>query len=406
MREDIKQRIEKIDAGQSPSGYKTHHRVGVLPSDWDMKPLGEVSVQLTEKAGDQELETLSISAGVGFVNQAQKFGKELSGKQYVNYTVLRRGDFSYNKGNSKTYPQGCIYRLEEREIAAVPNVFNSFRLLDSICNSDFYVHLFINGFMNHQLYRLINAGVRNDGLLNLYSDDFYGCLLPIPPLTEQHKIAEILNHCDKVIDLKQQLIEEERKRKKWLQQKLFAPKDVLCKPLGDLCIIIMGQSPDSKSYNIQKEGVPLIQGNADIIDRSPSPRNYTSAPTKMCMKGDIILSVRAPVGMVSRTDISACLGRGVCAIRAKEYRDYLYQFLLFFENKWGQISQGSTFDAVSRNEIVKIMVPIVDDIEETANLLMSVDTKISLLESELIQWQQKKKALMQLLLTGIVRVSV
>ncbi len=228
----------------------------------------------------------------------------------------------------------------------------------------------------------------------------------MPSLKEQKRIVEILNYCSKVIELKQQLIEEEHNRKKWLQQKLFAPKDALCKPLGDLCIIIMGQSPDSKSYNIQKEGVPLIQGNADISDRSPSPRNYTSAPTKMCMKGDIILSVRAPVGMVSRTDISACLGRGVCAIRAKDYGDYLYQFLLFFENKWGQISQGSTFDAVSGNEIVKIMVPIVDDIEETANVLMSVDTKISLLESELSQWQQKKKALMQLLLTGIVRVSV
>jgi type I restriction enzyme S subunit len=71
---------------------------------------------------------LSITAGVGFVNQAEKFGKEIAGAQYQNYTVLHKGDFSYNKGNSKTYPQGCIYMLEDRTKAAVPNVFNSFSL--------------------------------------------------------------------------------------------------------------------------------------------------------------------------------------------------------------------------------------------------------------------------------------
>lgn len=130
MREDIKKRIEAVRHGEVPEGY-AETAAGCIPVDWSSAPLSEISTILSEQAGDREFETLSISAGIGFVNQAEKFGKELSGKQYTKYTVLRRGDFAYNKGNSKRYPQGCTYMLRERDEAAVPNVFE---LLKDILN--------------------------------------------------------------------------------------------------------------------------------------------------------------------------------------------------------------------------------------------------------------------------------
>ena len=86
-----------------PPGYH-HTNAGVLPNEWTSRPLGSIVEEITETAGTRKIETVSISAGVGFVNQAEKFGKELSGKQYEKYTVLHRGDFSYNKGNSNLYP--------------------------------------------------------------------------------------------------------------------------------------------------------------------------------------------------------------------------------------------------------------------------------------------------------------
>lgn len=154
-----------------------------------------MQLSLTERAGQDKYETVSISAGIGFVNQAEKFGKELSGKQYEKYIVLHQGDFSYNKGNSRTSPQGCIYRLNDRETAAVPNVFESFRIEGQ--NADYYEQLFLSGFLNKQLYSKINRGVRDDGLLNLTGKDFYSCIVPVPPIAEQKKIAEILAQCDK-----------------------------------------------------------------------------------------------------------------------------------------------------------------------------------------------------------------
>ena len=85
--------------------------------------------------------------------------------------------------------------------------------------------------------------------------------------------------------------------------------------LGATCKLIMGQSPDSKSYNDEGDGYYLIQGNADIKYRLTSPRQWTNEPTKICEVGDIILTVRAPVGAVARSIHNACIGRGVCVIR-------------------------------------------------------------------------------------------
>ena len=172
--------------------------------------------------GTRKIETVSISAGIGFVNQAEKFGRELSGKQYEQYIVLHKGDFSYNKGNSNIYPQGCIYRLNNRTEAAVPNVFESFRV--SVGNPDYYEQLFLSGFLNRQLYSKINRGVRDNGLLNLKGKDFYSCEVPYPPLAEQERIAEILIQCDRVIELKEQKLDELKQLKKEFLRKMFPAK--------------------------------------------------------------------------------------------------------------------------------------------------------------------------------------
>lgn len=185
-------------SGTISEGYKMT-AIGIIPLDWDLKPLGMIVDEITQTAGTEKYETVSISAGIGFVNQAKKFGKELSGSQYEKYIVLHKGDFSYNMGNSQKYPQGCIYRLTDRETAAVPNVFESFRIKDGV--ADYFEQLFVGGFLNRQLFAKINHGVRDNGLLNLTGKDFYSCKVQFPPIKEQKKIAEILVQYDKIINL-------------------------------------------------------------------------------------------------------------------------------------------------------------------------------------------------------------
>lgn len=125
----------------------------------------------------------------------------------------------------------------------------------------------------------------------------------------------------------------------------------------------MGQSPDSNSYNSDCVGVPLVQGNADITDGVTTPLRYTSQPTKVCKKGSILLSVRAPVGTVCIADREVCLGRGVCAINS-ENNAFVRQLFLYLEPSWKTIEQGGTFTAISRNDIANVEVTIPNDAAE------------------------------------------
>jgi type I restriction enzyme S subunit len=153
------------------------------------------------------------------------------------------------------------------------------------------------------------------------------------------------------------------------------------KTLKEITEIKMGQSPSSKSYNLDQKGLPLIQGNADIINRLSKPRQWTDSPTKTCDITDILLTVRAPVGAVAKSIHKACIGRGVCSIKNNAFSDleFLYQLLLWFEPKWGSIEQGSTFTAVSGQDIrnLKVLIPnsIVEQ-KKIADFLILIDKSV------------------------------
>jgi type I restriction enzyme S subunit len=179
------------------------------------------------------------------------------------------------------------------------------------------------------------------------------------------------------------------------------------KILDDISTINMGQSPSSSSYNTEMIGMPLIQGNADIKNRISFPRNWTSEPTKICEIGDLILTVRAPVGAVAKSNHKACIGRGVCSIKNKANSniDFIYQFLLDFENKWSALEQGSTFTAVSGSEIknLKLNIPSLEEQTKIANFLSSVDEKLNLLKEKKSLLEDYKKGIMQKIFNQEIR---
>lgn len=158
---------------------------------------------------------------------------------------------------------------------------------------------------------------------------------------------------------------EEKKKNPELRFEGFT-NDWEIKPLENIAEIIMGSSPKSANYNDKKVGLPLLQGNADIKERISYPRIYTLEVTKECEPGDILLSVRAPVGTVAKSIHKACIGRGISAIRSKENnsQEYLYQWMYSFESSWEKISQGGTFDAVNSDEIKQLNIPIPVAVEQ------------------------------------------
>jgi len=173
----------------------------------------------------------------------------------------------------------------------------------------------------------------------------------------------------------------------------------------------MGSSPSSKAYNDKAVGLPLIQGNADIKKRKSEPRLFTTEVTKECDVGDILLSVRAPVGEASISIHHACIGRGIASIKSNnpQQHGFLYQWLLWHEPRWDRLSQGSTFSAVNGNDIRSMPLLLPSKIEEQqriASLLSSSDQEIDIWQQKVEYLKQEKKALMQQLLTGKRRVTV
>lgn len=194
-------------------------RVGTFPPRWPLKPLSEVSAPVKRKSSGGNHPVMTISAKSGFLMQSDKFSRDMAGRSVERYTLLHEGEFAYNKGNSKTAPYGCVFRLD-RPTALVPFVYYCFALKPGL-DPEFYEHLFAAGALNHQLSRLINSGVRNDGLLNLYSDDFYSCRVPVPPIDEQRKIARAMTAAKQELALLDEDIEALTRQKRGLMQKLL-----------------------------------------------------------------------------------------------------------------------------------------------------------------------------------------
>ena len=409
-----------VNTERIPNGYHITE-AGILPTEWQVKKLNEVVTELTERAGQDMYETVSISAGIGFVNQAEKFGKELSGKQYEKYIVLHKGDFSYNKGNSKTSPQGCIYRLNDRESAAVPNVFESFRIKEQ--DADYYEQLFLSGFLNRQLYSRINRGVRDDGLLNLTGKDFYSCMVPVPPIDEQKQIAKILAQCDKVIELKQQLIAEEEKKNQWLLEFVYKLSGVQHTkiPLKNCGKWFSGGTPDKRNNDYWDHGTIKWVSSQEVKETHIQDTTYkithkaiAESTTAIAPAYSLLLVTRSgilkhsiPVAYISE---DMAINQDIKALIPKEGIDYYYllSYLKYKEKELVStyVKTGTTVESIIMNLFLKLEVPFPSYEEQIriSNVIRCNDKKLQALAEEVECWKEKKKALMQVLLTGTVRV--
>lgn len=162
--------------------------------------------------------------------------------------------------------------------------------------------------------------------------------------------------------------------------------------LEEFAEINMGQSPVSSSYNENEDGLPFFQGKADFGKINPKAKVWCNKPTKIAEKDDILMSVRAPVGDLNIATAKCCIGRGLAGIRAKKdkcYFKYLFYFLRSKYNELNQMSTGSTFKAISKNNILNIEgnIPeikeqkiIVSKLDKFQDLIIKTEEQIELLD--------------------------
>jgi type I restriction enzyme, S subunit len=398
-------------------GYKQTD-FGIIPDDWVEIKFGDLYQEPSRngiyKSPDYRgrgtrIVNMGELFGFDFISDQEMSRVDLTNRE-INIVGLQKGDLLF--GRRSIVPSGagkCSIVLSLREPLTFESSIIRVRLKKKKICPLFYFYFFASPSGRSIVSTIISGtnikGIRATELKNLS--------VPLPSFPEQRAIAEAIADVDAMISSLDALIAKTRAIKQGVMQELVTGKIRLSgfmqkwetQKMRDIAKVTMGQSPDSHFYNANSIGLPLIQGNADIFNRKAIIRNYTSQITRKCIKGDIILSVRAPVGEVAKTDFDACIGRGVCAISYQN--DFLYHYLINFEPKWARLSTGSTFDSVTSSQVKDLEIFLPSAIEEQvaiSQVLNDIDDEISTIEQKRDKTKALKQGMMQELLTGRIRL--
>ena len=172
---------------------------------------------------------------------------------------------------------------------------------------------------------------------------------------------------------------------------------MIVRPLTEYCTLNMGQSPDSKTYNTQGKGLPFYQGNADFGETHPITHVWCSAPVKVAEDGDILISVRAPIGALNMAVERCCIGRGLAAltpIRNKCSKQFLYYALQSKVDSLIAQGTGSTFKAISKKVLEATCIPAYSttEQEQIAETIDHVDNTIAARRKQLALLDQLVKS--------------
>lgn len=176
------------------------------------------------------------------------------------------------------------------------------------------------------------------------------------------------------------------------------------KPFSSLASLNMGQSPDSEFVNENQDGIAFLQGNAEFGDVNPQELYWVTVPKKTAKKGDILISVRAPVGDMNIADKEYCIGRGLSALTINKINQKFGFYALFQERvQLDRLAQGSTFLAIGKNDFDKLLIKYPKEKKEQekiAKILSTLDKAIESTNRLIEKEKHIKTALMQELLTN------
>jgi len=195
--------------------------IGLDFPDWEKKKLEDIFKRVTSKNIENNTNVLTISAQYGLINQMDFFNKSLAANDLTGYSLLKHGDFAYNKSYSNGYPMGAIKRLNIYDKGIVSSLYICFTNPNEI-ESRFYEQYFDGGFLNHELNKIAQEGARNHGLLNMSIVEFFKDIsIDRPTIKEQEKIANFLTAIDRKIEAISRQIDRTEQFKKGLLQKMF-----------------------------------------------------------------------------------------------------------------------------------------------------------------------------------------
>lgn len=425
MQESIKKRIEAVRRGAVPEGYNTD-RAMLFPKEWG-EPVALNTVLLENKDRNEDLrfgkdDVLSVSGERGIVNQIDLLGRSYAGESVAPYHIVETSDVVYTKSPLKQNPYGII-KQNRGKPGIVSTLYAVYHCNSPITGQYLENYFCIDTFLNNYLKPLVKRGAKNDMKVN--NEEVLLGRIPMPPIEEQRKINSLIAQFDRIIDLKQKLIEEKRRQKQWLMQKLLDPNSGVRLPgfensiwkkivIGEECEMFSGGTPKAGKDEYYIEGtIPFIRSGEIAGDKTElflTDAGYNRSSAKMVQVGDILYALYgANSGECSISKINGAINQAILCVRPKCIERKMLYYLLYANKQrivatYLQGGQGN----LSADIIKKLVVELPEDKEhqrKIVEIIQAADNDITCYEAELKAWQKKKKALMQLLLTGLVRVN-
>ena len=255
-------------------------------------------------------------------------------------------------------------------------------------------------------------------MAHLTKSDMENIFLTIPPLDIQKKIAAVLSALDDKIELNNKINSNLEQQAQALFKSWFVdfepfggkmPADWKVGKLGEIAEIIMGQSPNGSTYNEEKNGCIFFQGRAEFGTRFPKVRLYTTEPKRMANKGDVLMSVRAPVGDFNVAMDDCCIGRGLCAIRSKQnYQSFILYTIWASQDKLNVFNgEGTVFGSVNKDSLynMPIIIPTNEIMQKFEYICSELDMLIWNNSLENTKLSELRDTLLPKLMKGEIDVS-
>ena len=339
---------------------------------WEQRKLGEICSRVQGNDGRMELPTLTISAANGWMKQEDRFSGNIAGKEQKNYTLLHKGELSYNHGNSKLAKYGTVFSLQTYEEALVPRVYHSFKV--EIGSADFIEYYFATKMPDRELRKLISSGARMDGLLNIGYDDFMGIKMMFPSVLEQDKIAEYFRAFDHLITLHQRkYFIIYNKLITWEQRKLS----------DEVSSIDTGKS----KFDTKESGDYEILGSTGVIGYDDS----------FDYEGDFLLTARvgANAGTLYRHSGKVKITDNTVFLHGSHI-DFVFYLLDKFDLKKMSFGSGQPLIKASELKCLELMMPVQnEEKEKIATYFLNLDHLITLHQRKCDTLKELKKYMLQ-----------
>ncbi len=391
--------------------------IGPIPEDWEVVRLGEVvyiydkeRIPLSEEERKNRKGIYPYCGANGIIDYIDSYIFE---GEYILLAedggFFRKFENSAYIMNGKFWVNNHAHILKAKEIYS----FNYFILYYLIFED---ISKYVSGTTRQKLTQTVMREIK----------------IPLPPLSEQKAIAEVLSTIQSAREKTEEVIKATKELKKSIMKHLFTygpvPIDRIDKiklketeigpipehwevvRLGEVAEILMGQSPPGESYNDKGDGIPFLQGKAEFGDIFPSYIKYTSAPIKIAKEGSVLISVRAPVGDVNISNKNYCIGRGLAALNMKNLGSnlFLFYYLIFSKKRIEELGTGTTFKSVSKSQLETLPIPLppLAEQQKISEILQSIDEKIQKEEEKKKALDNLFKSMLSNLMSGKIRIKI